>query len=271
MTGGSGSFGQSFVKEALKHGPKAIRVFSRGEYLQAMMRQDISDPRLRFLIGDVRDQERLRRAMDGVDIVIHAAAMKRVESCEYDPIEACKTNIEGTANVANAAIDTKVDKVIGISSDKAVEPVNLYGASKLAMERIILSGNGYGDGRFAIIRSGNFTESRGNVAELWERQIRETGIATITSPQMARYWITTEDLAKLTLKCLEVMQGGEIFIPKMKEVPIMETVGAMGISTIAVCGIRPGERLREKLWNSMEEAHDKGDYWVIGGTKNYHL
>ncbi len=256
VTGGTGSFGQAFVKEALKHDCKAIRVFSRGEYLQAQMRDTFNDSRLRFFIGDIRDKERLARAMTGVTVVVHAAALKRVEVCEGNPQEAYLTNVVGTANVVNAAIDAKVHRVLAITSDKAVEPINLYGATRLMTEKLILGGNIYGDTKFSCIRSGNFRTSRGNVIELWDRQMN-AGCISITDCNMARYWIETSEIARFAYRCLGLMEGGEIFIPKMKEETIMATALSHCGSNVAISeiGTRNGEKLKEKFDSDSDEFH----------------
>ena len=196
ITGGTGSFGKKFTEIVLReHDPKAVRIFSRGEFLQLQMRQQFNDdPRLRFFIGDVRDRDRLYRAMDGVDMVVHAAALKQVPVCEYNPIEAVKTNIDGAVNVINAAIDNGVEKVMAISTDKAVHPVNLYGATKLVAEKLFIQGNAYTGGRrtkFSMVRYGNVVGSRGSVVPLFLEQ-RRTGKVTITDERMTRFWITLE-------------------------------------------------------------------------------
>ena len=263
LTGGTGSFGQAFVELALKHNPKAIRIFSRGEYLQLEMQQHFNNPILRFLIGDVRDMRRLHRAMDGVDIVVHAAALKQVPTCEYNPIEAIKTNVDGSINVIDAAINRRVDKVLAISSDKAVHPINLYGATKLVMEKLIIQANVYGDTKFSCLRCGNFWGSRGSVIPLWQKQA-EQGEIDITDGDMTRFWIELEDVAQFAIDCLGRMEGGEIFIPKMREEMLTKTAkGIAPDALIKVIGKRAGEKKHEALFAEGEGYEEFKDYFVI--------
>lgn len=262
ITGGTGSFGRKFAEIALReHSPKAIRIFSRGELLQMQMRRQFNDdPRLRFFIGDVRDLGRLSRAMNGVDIVVHAAALKQVPACEYNPIEAVRTNIDGAANVIDAAIDNEVEKVIAISTDKAVHPVNLYGATKLVAEKLFVQGNAYTGGRrtkFSVVRYGNVVGSRGSVIPLFLEQ-RQNGKITITDERMTRFWITLEQGVRFVIACLERMVGGEIFVPKipsMKITDLAETI-APGAEK-EIIGIRPGEKIHEVLITEEEARHAK--------------
>lgn len=264
ISGGTGTFGQAFVTELLKTEVKRIRIYSRGEYLQAEMRRKFPDERLRFMIGDVRDKERLDRAMSHTDIVVHAAALKRIENCEYNPMEAHKTNVDGTENVVNCAIDRHVEKVLAISSDKAVHPINVYGVTKQHMEKIIIGGNISQEAMFSCIRSGNFTYSKGNVLQLWDKEMRETGELTVTNKVMSRYWITLEDIAKFAVKCLNIMEGNEIFIPKMTQVELAQIIEELyPDAKLNIIGNRPGEKLTELLFNEGEEPEDCGDYWVI--------
>ena len=206
LTGGSGSFGQKFTEIALReHNPRAIRIFSRGELLQQEMRRRFNnDPRLRFFIGDIRDRERVYRAMTGVDIVVHAAALKQVPTCEYNPIEAVRTNIDGAINVVDAAIDSGVERAMAISSDKAVHPVNLYGTTKLVMERLFVQANVYAGerkARFGCVRYGNVIGSRGSVIPLFLEQ-RKSGEITITDERMTRFWITLEQGVRFAINCI---------------------------------------------------------------------
>jgi len=214
ITGGTGSLGQSLAKELLKTG-SIIRIFSRDEYLQWLMRLEFGDDRLRYLIGDVRDKDRLKRAMKDVDVVIHTAALKHVSTAEYNPIEAIKTNVDGAINVIDASLDCGVKKCVFISSDKAVYPINLYGATKLVGEKLFIQANVYGETKFSCVRFGNFSPSRGNVEELWNMQ-KDSGEITITDTEMTRYWIKIEDAAKFVLDSIEKMEGGETFIPNMR-------------------------------------------------------
>ena len=206
MTGGSGSFGQKFSEILLKkYNPKSIRIYSRGELLQVLMEQKFKDERLRFFIGDVRDEKRLKRAMSGADIVVHAAALKHVPACEYNPLEAVKTNIDGTANVINSAIDNDIEKVMLISTDKAVHPVNLYGATKMVAEKLIIQGNSYtGEKktRFSCVRYGNVIGSRGSVIPVFKEQMK-SGVITITDERMTRFWITLDQGVNFVINCIE--------------------------------------------------------------------
>lgn len=264
VTGGTGSFGQAFVREILEHNPASVRIFSRNEYYQWQMRQDFNDDRLRFLIGDVRDRERLRRAMEDVDVVIHAAALKHVPTCEYNPIEAIKTNIDGSINVIDAAIDGGVSKVLAISSDKAVHPLNLYGATKLVEEKLFIYGNVYGDTMFSCVRFGNFEPSRGSVFELWAAQEKRKEILTVTDTQMTRFYIGVNEAAKFTIKCIEIMEGGEIFIPKMElksNFDLLEKI-APGVP-IKIIGRRKGEKRHEAIFAEGEQYKEFDDFYII--------
>ncbi len=262
ITGGTGSFGQKFTEIALReHNPKAIRIFSRGELLQQQMRQKLNDdPRLRFFIGDVRDRERVYRAVKGVDIVVHAAALKQVPTCEYNPIEAVRTNIDGAVNVVDAAIDNSVEKAIAISSDKAVHPVNLYGATKLVMERLFIQANVYTGGRetkFSCVRYGNVVGSRGSVVLLFLEQ-KEDGVITITDERMTRFWISLEQGARFVIDCIDKMQGGEVFIPKIPSMKIMDLADVIAPEAEKrIVGIRPGEKINEILLTEEEAKHSK--------------
>ena len=260
VTGGTGSFGRAFCEIVLReYQPKKLIVFSRDELKQHTMRLDGFEAEcMRYFIGDVRSRDRLRRAMSGVDYVIHAAALKHVSSCEYNPIEAVETNIEGARNIIEAAIDAKVKKVIALSTDKAVAPVNLYGATKLVAEKIFSQGNSYsGESgtRFSCVRYGNVVGSSGSVIPLFLKQKR-TGTITITDERMTRFWITLEQGVRFVLHCLDIIRGGEIFVPKipsMKITDLAETV-APGC-TRNVVGIRPGEKLHEVLVSRDEARH----------------
>ena len=269
VTGGTGSFGQMFTEIVLReHNPEVIRIFSRGELLQEQMRQKLNDGRLRFFIGDVRDRERLFRAMNGVDIVVHAAALKQVPTCEYNPIEAVRTNIIGAMNVIDAAIDNSVERVITISTDKAVHPVNLYGATKLVAEKLLIQGNTYTGGpktRFSCVRYGNVVGSRGSVAPLFLEQ-RKNGIITITDEQMTRFWITVEQGARFAIDCIDRMHGGEVFIPKVPSMKITDVADVIAPQAERrITGIRPGEKINEILLTEEEARHARefDDYFVI--------
>jgi len=252
LTGGTGSFGRHFVRIVLQeHAPRRLIVFSRDELKQHEMRETgLDDPRLRYFIGDVRDLARLKRAMNGVDIVIHAAALKQVPACEYNPIEAIATNINGARNIIDAALDCGVKKVLALSTDKAVNPVNLYGATKLVAEKLFVQANAYagsGPTRFSCVRYGNVVGSRGSVVPLFIRQ-RESGKVTVTDPRMTRFWITLDQGVRFVVDCVGKMLGGEVFVPKLPTTDIMAVVKAVAPGCeVEKIGIRPGEKLHEVL------------------------
>lgn len=258
VTGGTGSFGKKFTKKALELDAKKVIIFSRDELKQYEMKQEFQDSRLRFFIGDVRDQERLHRAFDGVDIVIHAAAMKHVDACEYNPFEAVKTNINGAQNIIEAAIDRGVEKVIALSTDKACSPVNLYGATKLASDKLFVAANAYvGEKktRFSVVRYGNVVGSRGSVVPFFKK-VKETGILPITDERMTRFWITLEHGVQFVIENLERMQGGEIFVPKIPSMKVIDLAKAIAPECkIEVIGIRPGEKLHEAMITEDDARH----------------
>lgn len=269
ITGGTGSFGAAFIRAALKHSdPSKIIILSRDEQKHYRLSQELKDRRVRFFVGDVRDESRLRTSLRGVQIVIHAAAMKHVPVCEYNPLEAIRTNIMGAVNVIEAALEQGVERVLAISTDKAVAPANLYGASKLCMEKLVLAANAYvGDRptRFAAVRYGNVMGSDGSVIPLFKRQ-REQGRLTITDQRMTRFWISMEDAIRLVLRGLKLMQGGEVFIPKLPTTDI-ETLAeavAPGVPREEI-GIRPGEKLHETLISPEEcrRTVDLGDLLMV--------
>lgn len=268
VTGGTGSFGKKFTKKALEQGVKKIIVFSRDELKQYEMKQEFNDSRLRFFIGDVRDQERLHRAFDGVNIVIHAAAMKHVDACEYNPFEAVKTNIHGAQNIIEAAIDCGVEKVIALSTDKACAPVNLYGATKLASDKLFVAANSYvGEKptRFAVVRYGNVVGSRGSVVPFFKK-VRETGVLPITDERMTRFWITLEQGVQFVFDNLERMHGGEIFVPKIPSMKVTDLAKAIAPECdIEIIGIRPGEKLHEAMIMEDDARHtvEFDTYYVI--------
>ncbi|MEY2365254.1 UDP-N-acetylglucosamine 4,6-dehydratase (inverting) [Lysinibacillus capsici] len=268
VTGGTGSFGKKFIKKALSLGVKKIIVFSRDELKQYEMKQDFQDERIRFFIGDVRDKDRLYRAFDGVDIVIHAAAMKHVDACEYNPFEAVKTNIHGAQNIIEAAIDRGVEKVIALSTDKACSPVNLYGATKLASDKLFVAANAYvGEKktRFAVVRYGNVVGSRGSVVPFFKK-IKDTGKLPITDERMTRFWITLDQGVQFVLDSLERMYGGEIFVPKIPSMKVTDLAKAIGPECeIEVIGIRPGEKVHEAMIMEDDARHtlEFDDYYVI--------
>ena len=251
ITGGTGSFGQKCTEALLKKGTlRKLIIFSRDELKQHEMQQKFTDPCMRFFIGDVRDRDRLYRAMSGVDAVIHAAALKQVPACEYNPFEAVKTNILGAVNVIDAAIDSGVERVFALSTDKAVNPVNLYGATKLCAEKLFVQGNSYSGVRatkFSCARYGNVVASRGSVIPLFLQQ-RSNGVITVTDERMTRFWITLDQGIEFVLNCLQLMHGGEVFVPKIPSMSIMDLMGAIAEGCeVKYTGVRPGEKIDELL------------------------
>jgi UDP-N-acetylglucosamine 4,6-dehydratase len=269
LTGGTGSFGNAFVPIILERYPECvIRVYSRDELKQSEMRTRHDDERLRYFIGDVRDSRRLLRACQGADLIIHAAAMKQVPASEYNPFEAVQTNVIGAQNVVDAAIDSGVRRVIALSTDKAVNPVNLYGATKLCAEKIIVHGNAYASSRetrLSCVRYGNVVGSRGSVVPLFRRQA-ENGRLTITDRRMTRFWITLHQAVDLVLYAYDHMSGGEIFIPKIPSMRIADLAAVIAPdATVEFTGIRPGEKLHEGLLTVEEARHavDAGPVYVV--------
>ena len=258
VTGGTGSFGKTFVSVMMEeYHPKRLIVYSRDELKQHEMRiAGFDHPNLRYFIGDVRDLPRLKRAFNGVDIVVHAAALKQVPACEYNPMEAIKTNILGSSNVVDAALDTGVEKVLALSTDKAVNPINLYGATKLAAEKLMVQSNAYAGGmktRFSCVRYGNVVGSRGSVVPLFIKQ-RKTGEVTLTDERMTRFWISLDQGVQFVIRCIEQMQGGEVFVPKIPSMKMKDLAEVIAPKArIKVIGIRPGEKLHEVLI-SQDEA-----------------
>jgi UDP-N-acetylglucosamine 4,6-dehydratase len=260
ITGGTGSFGKKCIKILLaEKQPRKIIVFSRDELKQHEMRVAGYDhPSLRYFIGDVRDRERLVRAMHGVDIVVHAAALKQVPACEYNPMEAVKTNIIGTSNVLEAALDAGVSKVLALSTDKAVSPANLYGGTKLVAEKLVIQSNAYAAGtstRYSCVRYGNVVGSRGSVVPLFLKQ-RKSGRITITDDRMTRFWLSLEQGVHFVINCIEQMEGGEVFVPKIPSTKVIDLARAIAPGAqIDIIGIRPGEKLHEDLLSADEARH----------------
>jgi len=270
VTGGTGSFGKKFIEIMLReYHPIKLIVFSRDELKQHEMRvAGFDQPSLRYFIGDVRDLERLRRAMHGVDIVVHAAALKQVPACEYNPMEAIKTNILGSSNVIEAAIDAGVKKVLALSTDKAVNPVNLYGATKLAAEKLFVQSNAYAAGtatRFSCVRYGNVVGSRGSVVPIFIKQ-RQGGKLKIMDQRMTRFWLTLEQGVRFVIHCIELMQGGEVFVPKIPSTRTVDLARAIAPEAeFEFVGIRPGEKLHEVLISEDEArlALEREDMFVV--------
>jgi UDP-N-acetylglucosamine 4,6-dehydratase/5-epimerase len=270
VTGGTGSFGRRFVRTVLEeHSPRRVVIFSRDELKQSDFAAELgADPRVRFFIGDVRDAQRLWRALDGIDFVIHAAALKQVPAAEYNPLEAVKTNILGAENVINAALDRGVRRVIAMSTDKASSPINLYGATKLVSDKLFVAANAYAGPhvtRFSVVRYGNVAGSRGSVVPLFER-LAASGVLPITDERMTRFWITLEQGVRFVIRALEQMHGGELFVPKIPSMRVLDLAAALAPDVrIDVVGIRPGEKLHEEMI-SVEDARrtvDTGDFYVM--------
>lgn len=277
ITGGTGSFGKQFTKMLLeKYNPKKIIIYSRDEFKQDIMKKDFTMKypdkveKLRFFIGDVRDKDRLQRAFKDVDYVIHAAAMKQVPACEYNPFEAIKTNINGAQNIVDACLDCGVEKVIALSTDKAVNPINLYGGTKLVSDKLFISANSYRGEKgtvFAIVRYGNVSGSRGSVIPFF-RELLNSGITElpITDDRMTRFWMTLDDAVNLVVKALDESKGGETYVFKNPSYKITDVVEAMNEGGgINIVGIREGEKIHEVMITSDDSrtTYDYGDHYVI--------
>lgn len=268
ITGGTGSFGSNFAKHLLATAkPKKLIIFSRDEFKQHYLAKELNNPRVRFFLGDVRDLSRLQRAFHQVDMVIHAAALKQVPALEYNPLEAIKTNIVGTQNVIEAAIDQNVSKVVFISTDKAAQPINLYGATKLCAEKLCITGNAYSSGvtKFSVVRYGNVIGSRGSIVE-WLKQNQDAQTVHITDSRMTRFWMPLQKSFALVAFAVQEMAGGEIFIPRipsMKLTDLFKTLAPKAKTKII--GVRPGEKIHEVLITNDESrrTYDLGDYFVI--------
>ena len=278
ITGGTGSFGRECIKTVLsRYKPGRLIIFSRDELKQFEMQSELSDPCLRYFLGDVRDVDRLRQAMRGVEYVIHAAALKQVPALEYNPMEAIKTNIHGAENVIRAALDNEVHRVIALSTDKAANPINLYGATKLASDKLFSSANnmsGRHQTRFSVVRYGNVVGSRGSVVPVFRKLLNERSPSLpITDPRMTRFWITLKQGVDFVLKNFARMQGGEIFVPKIPSVRIVDLAVAMAPELPQkVVGIRPGEKLHE-IMCPRDDSHltlEFSDHFVIRPTIRFH-
>lgn len=270
LTGGTGSFGNAFIDRVTASWPDAVvRVYSRDELKQSELRAKYGDDQVRYLIGDVRDRARMSRAAEGADVVIHAAAMKQVPACEYNPFEAVRTNVLGAQHVVDSAIDARVPRVVALSTDKAVNPVNLYGATKLCQEKIFVQGNAYAaqrDTRLACVRYGNVVGSRGSVVPLFQQQVATQGRITITDDRMTRFWIMLPQAVDLVLHALTNMEGGEVFIPKIPSMRVTDLAEAIAPGAPReIVGIRPGEKLHELMITADEARHtiDAGDTFVV--------
>ncbi|RBO84891.1 UDP-N-acetylglucosamine 4,6-dehydratase (inverting) [Marinomonas aquiplantarum] len=278
ITGGTGSFGRQYVKTLLaNYQPKRLVIYSRDELKQYEMQQDFDAPCMRYFIGDVRDKDRMTQAMRDVDFVIHAAALKQVPAAEYNPMECIKTNIHGAENVIAAAIANDVEKVIALSTDKAAAPINLYGATKLASDKLFVAANnmvGQGRTRFSVVRYGNVVGSRGSVVPFFQKLVADGADSIpITHPEMTRFWITLPMGVDFVLKNFQRMQGGEIFIPKIPSVQIMDLAAAYApdLPTKEI-GIRPGEKLHEVMCPADDSFHtfEFDDHYVIAPSIKFH-
>ncbi len=274
ITGGTGSLGTALTKKLLKTNVDTIRIFSRDEWKQVQMQSEIKDERLRYLIGDVRDKERLSRALENVDIVIHAAALKQMPVAEYNPFEAVKTNVIGSENLIEACLDNNVELVLAIGTDKAVSPVNTYGATKLLMERLFVSANfskGNHNIKFLCVRYGNVLGSRGSIVPIFANQIKTGKKITITDPKMTRFNITMDNALELIFRALKNGNGGEIFIPKLKSYKVEDIKDAIkeilnADNETEIISIRAGEKIHEALINKDELKNtfeDETDYVII--------
>lgn len=280
ITGGTGSFGNKLTQILLdEYKPAKLIIFSRDELKQHEMRQKFPDGRgtkTRYYIGDVRDVDRLRRAMIGVDVVVHAAALKQVPACEYNPMEAILTNIMGGKNIIDAAIDANVKRVMALSTDKAVNPVNLYGATKLCAEKLFIQSNAYSQvskTKFSAVRYGNVVGSRGSVVPVFLQQ-RNKGEITITDERMTRFWLTLEQAVRFVIRCIEQMHGGEVFIPKIPSMSITDLATAIAPKCEQkIIGIRPGEKLHEVLLGEDEARHsvELDDMYIIQPDQQWWL
>lgn len=271
ITGGTGSFGKKYTRTLLdRYKPKKIIIFSRDELKQFEMQQEFSEDCMRYFIGDVRDYERCELALTGVDYVIHAAALKQVPAAEYNPTECIKTNIQGAENIIKASIENGVKKVTALSTDKAANPINLYGATKLVSDKLFVAANnmyaGY-DTKFSVVRYGNVVGSRGSVVPFFKKLIADgNNILPLTDPQMTRFWITLQQGVDFVLKNFERMKGGEIFVPKIPSVKIEDLIKAMAPDAeIEIIGIRPGEKIHEIMCPSDDDHHtlEFEDHFVI--------
>ena len=266
ITGGTGSFGKKFIKRLISHSSaKKIIIFSRDEQKQFQLQHQLNKKNLRFFLGDIRDKERLNFALKNVDIVVHAAALKHVEIAEYNPFEVVKTNILGTQNVVDCAIANNIEKVISLSTDKASSPLNLYGATKLTADKLMVAANNYkGNTKtiFSVVRYGNVMGSRGSVIPLFLKQ-KENGIFSITDPKMTRFNITLEESVNFVINSLNYMLGGEIFVPKINSYKILDLAKSISKKTkIQVTGVRPGEKIHEEMISNADAEN------TIEGKKN---
>ena len=269
ITGGTGSFGRAFVKTVLeRYDPRRVIIYSRDELKQYEMAQQFKDKRLRFFLGDVRDLDRLQRACSGIQVLIHAAALKQVPAAEYNPFECIKTNVLGAQNVIEASLNTGVERVLALSTDKAANPINLYGATKLCSDKLFVAANAYAAGRaplMSVVRYGNVVGSRGSVVPFF-LNARKNGVIPITDPRMTRFWITLDQGVEFVLDCVRRMHGGELFVPKIPSTDIMTVVEALAPTCrTEIVGIRPGEKLHELMIgeDDARRTRDMGTHYVL--------
>ncbi len=273
ITGGTGSFGKAFLQEVLTaHNPRRVAILSRDELKQSEMRAHFTDKRIRWFLGDIRDKDRLIRAFHGVDYVVHAAALKQVDTAEYNPFEYVQTNILGSQNVIDAAIDSGVKKVVALSTDKASSPINLYGATKLTADKLFVAANNYSysyNTAMAVVRYGNVMGSRGSVIPFFQKLIAENKPLPITDPNMTRFWITLPQAVQFVIDSFDSMHGGELYVPRIPSMRIMDLVEALkpGAETHVV-GIRPGEKLHEEMIASDDSYRTlrQADRYVVQPT-----
>ncbi len=278
VTGGTGTFGRAFVKRVLsRYKVRRLAIYSRDEFKQFEMQQVFNGPEMRYFLGDVRDADRLVQAMRGVDFVIHAAALKQVPAAEYNPLECVRTNVDGAENVIRAALANEVEKVIALSTDKAVSPVNLYGATKLVSDKLFVAANNIAGGHrtvFSVVRYGNVVGSRGSVVPHFRKLLEQgTDHLPITDPRMTRFWITIEQGVDFVFRSFERMQGGEIFVPRIPSVRITDVAEAMAPGVPQrVVGIRPGEKLHEVMCPAEQAGITLGfdDHFVIRPAIRFH-
>jgi UDP-N-acetylglucosamine 4,6-dehydratase len=277
VTGGTGSFGKKFIKTVLEKYPdvKKIIIYSRDEFKQFMMAnmpefKPYTETKLRFFIGDVRDKERMMRAFEGVDIVVHAAALKQVPACEYNPFEAIKTNVHGAQNVIDCAIDSKVKKVVALSTDKACAPITLYGATKLCSDKLFIAGNSYAgskETRFSVVRYGNVAGSRGSVIPFFQKLVGEGATELpITDMRMTRFWLKLEQAVEMVLEAIDIMHGGELFVKKIPSMRMPDLAKAIAPDlTIREVGIRPGEKIHEQMITKEDAPNtiEFNDFYII--------
>ena len=275
VTGATGSFGSAMLRRLVESDVRRIIAYSRDEFKQHQLQQEITDPRLRWFLGDVRDKDRLRLALRDVQVVIHAAALKHVTALQANPLEAVKTNVLGTMNVLEASLDRDVEKVLSLSTDKAVEPVNLYGATKATMERLVLDANTYCGPKCSVVRYGNVAGSRGSVIPLWRWQRARGQALTLTDSAATRFWITLDKAVAFVWDKLHAMQGGEIFVPAMPSVQMLEvarSVAKLTEAPITITGMKPGEKIHETVVGAHESvpglpspyASNSNPAWLTG-------